>query len=397
MIQLAQHQVDAIRRMQNGCVLRGGTGSGKTLTSLVYIFEEVLGGRTPVHPGHSYEKPINTTNVYVITTPRKRDSNDWVKEASLIPLELEAVDSWNNIKKYEHIKDSVFIFDETKILGYGAWTYSFLRIARNNRWILLTATPADTWQEYAPLFVANGFYKNKTEFEREHIVWARYVKYPKVERYLNISKLIRHRDSILVNMHFERQTVQIHNDILCEYDEVLYSTVLKERWNVYTNEPIRNISELCYVLRKIINSDASRLAAIQPIYERHSRVIIFYNFDYELELLREWCTSNDIVYSEWNGHKHEEIPNTLFWVYLCQYTSAQEAWNCIETDCTIFYSQTYSYKALVQASGRIDRMNTQYKNLYYYHLVSLGSLDEAIQKSLYKKENFNESAWLGGR
>ena len=397
MIQLEHHQIDAINKLKNGCVLRGGTGSGKTLTSLVYVFEKVLGGQSPVHPGHTFRKQIDESKVYIITTPRKRDTCDWEKEAALIPVKLESVDSWNNIKKYEHIKDAVFIFDETKILGYGAWTYSFLKIVKHNRWILLTATPGDTWLEYAPLFVANGFYKNKTEFEREHIVWARYVKYPKVERYLNITKLIKHRDSILVNMHFERSTVQLHNDILCEYDKVLYDVILKDRWNPYTNQPVRNISELCYILRKVLNSDESRVSILLPIYERHKKVIIFYTYDYELEILREWCIDNNIIFAEWNGHKHEVIPNNKTWAYLCQYTSAQEAWNCIETDCIIFYSQTYSYKALIQASGRIDRMNTTYKNLYYYHLISQGSIDESIQKALLHKENFNESAWLGGR
>lgn len=394
MIQLTDYQINAIKRMKNGCVLRGGTGSGKTLTSLVYIFENVLNGQTPIYPGHKYIKTKDTTPVYVITTPKKRDSGDWESEASIIPMKLEIVDSWNNIKKYEKIRDAIFIFDETKITGYGAWTYSFLKIAKNNKWILLSATPGDSFMEYASLFVANGFFKNKTEFEREHVIWSRWSKYPKVERYLGISKLIKMRDSILVEMPSIRATTQKHKNVICDYDQVAYDILYKQRWNFYENKPIRDSSQLCYLLRRLVNSDESRIKALGTIHNKHPRIIIFYNHNHELDILREWCITNNILYSEWNGHNHDPLPDGPVWAYLCQYTAAQEAWNCIETDCITFYSQTYSYKALIQSIGRIDRMNTPYEFLYYYHLTSDSSIDIAIQAALSRKENFNAGNWL---
>ena len=394
MIQLTDYQISAIKKMKNGCVLRGGTGAGKTLTSLVYIFENELEGQTPIYPQHKYVKPKNPLPVYVITTPKKRDSGDWKSEAAIIPMDLHIVDSWNNIKKYERIKDAIFIFDETKITGYGAWAHSFIKIAKNNKWILLSATPGDSFIEYTSLFVANGFYKNKTEFEREHIVWSRFAKYPKVERYMNVSKLIKLRASILVEMPTVRATTQKHKNIICDYDQTGYDILYKKRWNFYDNKPIRDISQLCYLLRRVVNSDSSRLDALDLIFKKHQRLIIFYNYNYELNILREWCKVKKIKYSEWNGHNHDELPTSKEWAYLCQYTAAQEAWNCIETDCTIFYSQTYSYKALTQSAGRIDRMNTPYNFLYYYHLVSASTIDVAIQKALTRKENFNENKWL---
>lgn len=394
MIQLTDYQQSAIKRMKNGCVLRGGTGAGKTLTSLVYIYENVLGGQTPIYPGHGYVIPLDVTPVYVITTPKKRDSGDWTSEAALVPMHLNGVDSWNNIQKYEHVKDAIFIFDETKITGYGAWTYSFIKIAKNNKWILLSATPGDSFIEYASLFVANGFYKNKTEFEREHVVWSRFAKYPKVERYMNMSKLIKLRDSVLIEMPTVRATTQTHKNIICDYDKLDYDILFTKRWNFYDNVPIRDVSQMCYLLRKVVNSDPSRLDALDLINQKHPRLIIFYNYNYELHILRQWCQDRELLYSEWNGHNHDELPDGPTWAYLCQYTAAQEAWNCIETDCTIFYSQTYSYKALTQSAGRIDRMNTPYKFLYYYHLVSRSSIDVGIQQALTRKENFNEGNWI---
>jgi hypothetical protein len=393
-IQLTDYQIDAVEKMHNGCILRGGTGSGKTLTSLVHVFEKILGGSSPLYPGHPYKKALFKIPVYVITTPKKRDSCDWTREASMIPLVLTDIDSWNNIKKYEHIKNAVFIFDESKVIGYGAWTQSFLKITKNNAWVLLSATPGDTWLEYMPVFLANGFYKNKTEFEREHVMWSRFSKYPKVERYFNVPRLIRNRDNIIVDMYDQRATTQHHKDVVCDFNKTHYDILTERRWNIFDNKPIRDISQLCYLLRRLINSDESRLKALVPIYARHSKVIIFYNFNYELDLLRDWCTSNNIVYSEWNGHNHDDIPNAKFWVYLCQYTAAKEAWNCIDTDCIVFYSQTYSYKALIQSAGRIDRMNTTFTHLYYYHLVSIAPIELAIQTSLESKETFNEKRWV---
>lgn len=393
-IQLTDYQIDAVEKMHNGCILRGGTGAGKTLTSLVHVFEKILGGSSPLYPGHSYIRSSLNISVYVITTPKKKDSGDWTRESALVPLLLTCVDSWNNIKKYENVKNSVFIFDESKVIGYGSWTQSFLKITKNNAWVMLSATPGDTWLEYMPVFIANGFYKNKTEFEREHVMWSRFAKYPKVERYLNVSRLIRLRDAILVDMYDQRATTQHHINVICDFDSLSYDTLSIQRWDIENNKPIRDISQLCYALRKVTNSDKSRVDTLLPIYLRHKKVIIFYNFNYELEILRNWCAVNNIVYSEWNGHNHNEIPDSKFWVYLCQYTSAKEAWNCIDTDCIVFYSQTYSYKALIQSAGRIDRMNTMFTHLYYYHLISMAPIELGIQRALERKESFNEGRWI---
>lgn len=395
MIQLTDYQVDAIRKMHNGCILRGGTGSGKTLTSLAYVYETLLHGETPLFPNHGYKKQLENTKVYVITTPKKRDSGDWTSEAANVPMELEKIDSWNNIGKYEDVSDAIFIFDETKVIGYGAWTHSFLKITKKNRWVLLSATPADTWLEYMPVFIANGYFKNKTEFERAHVVWSRFAKYPKVERYIGISKLCWIRDQILVDMHCERRTVQHHVTVMCDYDSISYNIMWNERWDILNKRPFRDISQLCYGVRKLVNSDESRTEHLLPIYEKHRKIIVFYNYNYELDLLRLWCQEHNLVYAEWNGQKHEPVPSGSRWVYLCQYTAAQEAWNCIETDCTVFYSQTYSYKALLQSIGRIDRMNTPFIDLYYYHFMSLSGIDRMIQKALVQKENFNEKRHSG--
>ena len=399
-ISLFDYQLDAVNRMRNGCILCGGVGSGKSRTSLAYYYKEqggVLGTK-------NYVRMKNPKDLYIITTARKRDTLEWEGELSYFLLSTNPkvngyknraiVDSWNNIQKYKNVTDSFFIFDEQRVVGSGVWVKSFLKIAKSNDWILLSATPGDTWQDYIPVFIANGFYRNRTEFCNEHIVYSRFSKFPKIDRYINTGRLIRLRDRILVDMDFKRETIAHHEDIIVQYDIPKYKETMRNRWDPYNNEPITNASGLCYILRKIVNSDESRQIALMDILESRPKVIVFYNFDYELDILKGLHYGKDVQIAEWNGHSHQPIPTSKSWVYLVQYTAGCEGWNCIKTDTIVFYSQNYSYKVMAQAAGRIDRLNTPYTDLYYYHLKSRSGIDLAISKALKDKKKFNETRWV---
>lgn len=399
---LYDYQMEAVKKMRNGCILNGGVGSGKSRTGLFYYFKENGGWIDE----NGYKPMTNSKDLYIITTARKRDSLEWEGELAsylLYPSNDNkfkyyknlnvVIDSWNNIKKYKDVTDTFFIFDEDRVTGNGAWVKTFLTITKSNDWIILSATPGDTWMDYIPVFIANGFYKNRTAFIREHVIYSRYTKFPKVDRYLGTGKLNAYRRKILVDMDFKRPTRAHHEDIYVKYNIPLYKEVGRTRWDPFRDEPIKNASGLCYVWRKIVNSDESRQTALLDIVADHPRVIIFYNFNYELEILKSltYIHNGDALdVAEWNGHKHQPIPDTDKWVYLVQYTSGCEGWNCIKTDTIIFFSQNYSYKTMEQASGRIDRVNTKYIDLYYYHLKSRSGIDLAISKALRDKKNFNE-------
>ena len=394
MLNLYDHQKRAIEKLKPGSVLVGSVGSGKTLTALVYFFEKICGGKTPKPDDNTYSPRYIEKELYVITTAKKRDSLDWEREAANLPLKISSVDSWNNIAKYVGIKDAFFIFDEQRLVGNGVWVKSFLKIAKNNQWILLSATPADSWMDLIPLFIANGFYKNRSEFLRRHVVYSRFSKFPKVERYLEVSRLIAIKDSILINMHFERNTTSHYINVVCNFDKDKQRQLMIERWNIYEQEPVKDVSQLCYLLRKLVNSDTDRLNKLNELRTRHKKIIIFYNFNYELEILRKFSYDNNIPFSEWNGHKHEPIMETDSWLYLVQYTSGSEGWNCTQTDTIIFYSQNYSYRTMTQAAGRIDRLDTKYIDLYYYKFISNSVIDLSIDRALKSKQTFNEHRFM---
>ena len=398
-----QYQLDAILKMHNGCILCGGVGSGKSFTALGYYY--LLSGGDIF--GDEYKAMLDDPpmDLYIITTARKRDTHEWDRE--LIPFLLSTdpkynyyknkvvIDSWNNIKKYVDAKDAFFIFDEQRVVGNGTWVKSFLKITRKNSWILLSATPGDTWSDYIPVFIANGFYRNRSDFSQQHIVYARYCTFPKIDRYINTRKLVRLRERVLVDMDFHRKTESEHIWKYCDYDILKYKQVMKTRWDPYKNEPMQNAAALCYTLRRIVNSAPSRIEELKRILDEHPKAIVFYNFDYERALLIAVLDELSYPYAEWSGHAHQEIPdNRRKWVYLVQYTAGCEGWNCIKTDTTVFFSQNYSYKVMEQAAGRIDRLNTPFERLYFYHLSSKAPMDRAITQAVNAKKIFNERRFV---
>lgn len=401
-MKLRDYQLEAIQKMKTGCILNGGVGSGKSLTSLSYYYMQ-NGGSEIFLTGGKHKKMKDPKDLYIITTARKRDTMEWEGELSHFLLSINPdtsayknkviVDSWNNVKKYKEVKGAFFIFDEQRVVGSGEWVKSFLKIAKANEWILLSATPGDTWSDYIPVFIANGFYKNKSEFLREHAVFARYSKFPKIEKWMGSGKLNRYRRMILVDMKFQRKTEQHHEDVYVDYDITTYKDVMKSRWDIYKQEPIVNAGGLCYTLRRLVNSDQSRASKLLDIFKEHPKMIVFYNFDYELDILKSLDYGKNVTVAEWNGHKHEPTPTKGKWVYLVQYTAGAEGWNCISTDTIVFYSQNYSYKIMHQSAGRIDRLNTPFEDLYYYHLKTRSSIDISIARAIKEKKNFNEKGF----
>ncbi len=381
---LRDYQEKAIEKMHNGCILCGDVGSGKSRTALAYYFKEQGGDIY----SDDYIPMKEPRDLYIITTARKRDTFEW--ESELIHFLLSSkeelsyynnkvvIDSWNNVYKYIDRYGAFFIFDEQRVVGSGSWVKAFLKIAVKNQWILLSATPGDRWHDYIPVFVANGYFKNKTDFERQHVIWNRFTKYPKVDRYINQGILARYRANILVRMKDPRTTRRHRILVMAGYDLDNYNMILNDRWDIYEEKPIKEISKVCYLLRRVCNEDPSRIVELVKLVEDNPKTIIFYNFNYELELIRSALDNMMVPYAEWNGQKHQPIPTGDNWAYLVQYSAGAEGWNCIETNVVILYSQNYSYKITHQAEGRIDRINTPFKDLYFYTLRSASSIDQAI-------------------
>ena len=394
---LSPDQLEAVKKMRNGCILNGGTGSGKSRTALYYYFT-LMGGK--IEP--EYVRMTCPRDLIIITTAKKRDSLEWLDEMApflMTPYKDISiysnniiVDSWNNIKKYTKVVGAFFIFDEDKVTGSGAWVKAFLNIARKNQWIILSATPGDCWMDYWAVFTANGFYKNKSDFVYQHVIYRRFSNYPQVDRYFNTKRLEELRDMILIPINYENHTHKNFIDISCSYDRSAYKEIGRTRWNPFENKPIETAAELCYLQRKVVNSDPSRLNALIDIWKKEKKIIVFYSYDYELDAILSVNWPCKI--KQWNGHKHQPIPEGTEWIYLVNYAAGAEGWNCISTNCIVFFSLQYSYKIFLQTQGRIDRRNTPFTELYYYQLKSNAPIDLAIARALRDKKDFNERRYV---
>jgi len=406
---LDQAQINAVRQLRNGCILCGEVGSGKSRTGLAYYFCKVCGGilnGKDLGLEQDYVPMDHPKDLYIITTARKRDQLEW--DSELVPFLLARnpkdsyygenvkviVDSWNNIKRYVDVKGAFFLFDEQKVVGSGPWSKAFIRISKNNEWIFLSATPGDVWTDYISIFIANGFYRRRSEFLNRHAVYSRYSKYPRIDRFLEIEHLEKLRDSILVNIDYQKPTERHIHECVVGYDRELYRNIMLKRWNPYKDQPIESVSELGYLLRHVVNGDPERGELVIDIQQKHPKLIVFYKFNYELEILKSLAYLENTVVAQWNGIEHEPIPKAERWVYLVQYTAGAEGWNCTQTDTILFYSLDYSYKTMEQAMGRIDRRNTPYHDLYYYTIRSKAPIDIAIARALKQKKNFNESRFF---
>lgn len=374
MIVLDEKQEKALAELKpSGSILVGATGSGKSIVGLEW-----------------YRRKRSTLPLLVITTAKKKDSNEWIEEAAKLDIHNIEVVSWNTIQKYVSINNHVVIFDEHRAIGYGEWAKSFIAIAKNNDWIILTATPGDDWMDFAAVFIAEGFYRNRTAFLNAHVEWNPWVRYPKVLKWHNVWQLIEYRNLITTTLDYQRSALLHTFNIVTEYDKEAYTRALKTRWNPFNDEPIRNAAELCYCLRRISNETTSKLDILGEIFDAKKKLILFYNFKYELEMIRTWCSKNEILLREWNGEKHQDLPNGKSWIYAVQFIAGSEAWNCTSTDTLVFFSQNYSYRLMAQAAGRIDRRNTPYEHLYYYRLFTNSTIDNAINEALERKGKFNE-------
>lgn len=403
MLELGKHQIDAVREMHNGCVLKGGVGTGKSRTSLFYYWTKIAKGSVRTNGVGDWKPAQTPKDLYIITTAKKRDSVDWASELPPFGLSSDGssvagditvkIDSWNNVAAYAEVKNAFFIFDEQRLVGSGAWVKAFIKIAKANEWIVLSATPGDTWMDYVPIFVANGFYKNRTEFIRRHVVYNNFSKFPKIDHYVETQALEKLRRQVLVEMPYLRQTIRHPENIVVNFDKSLYERVTLDRWHILEDRPIKDVQEMFGLMRRVVNTDPDRSAALMQLMEKHDRLIVFYNFNYELDILRTLLTTVNVNFAEWNGQKHQEIPEGEKWIYLVQYTAGAEGWNCITTDAMVFWSLNYSYKVMEQSMGRIDRLNTPYKDLYYYKFRSNSSIDNAISKAIAQKKTFNEKSF----
>ena len=139
--------------------------------------------------------------------------------------------------------------------------------------------------------------------------------------------------------------------------------------------------------------DKSKLDWMRDFLEGYDeRVVVFYNYNAELEQLKQLLERLDRPYSEYNGHRKDlrAFQESSEGVVLANYGSASTGINDFVIASTmVMYSLTTSYIDFEQAKKRIDRIGQTKKPLFYF-LIMKGTIDARVYHSLQEGKDFDE-------
>lgn len=141
--------------------------------------------------------------------------------------------------------------------------------------------------------------------------------------------------------------------------------------------------------RQLCNSKDKQQAFIDLINSINDRVVVFYNFDSELDTLKTLVKDRPIA--EVNGHTNTEqiYHDNDNCVLFVQYQAGARGLNLQDGNKIIYYSLTLSSDLFEQSKKRIHRIGTKYP-CFYWILQTKDSVEESIYKSLNRQEDYNE-------
>lgn len=138
------------------------------------------------------------------------------------------------------------------------------------------------------------------------------------------------------------------------------------------------------------NSD--KIAALKDLIEStEDRLIIFYNFNGELEVLRDLCASVERPVSIICGNikdlsSYEKSKDS---VTLVQYQAGAMGLNLQKSNKIVYFTPPLSSEFFEQSKKRIHRIG-QDRTCFYYYLICSGSIEEKIYRTLAMRKDYTE-------
>lgn len=158
------------------------------------------------------------------------------------------------------------------------------------------------------------------------------------------------------------------------------------------------LTELLYCRQLCGAYNPEKLAALSDLLQSsNDRFIVFYNFNDELDAIRELCKQLKRPVSEINGHTKtttafEKYDNA---VLLGQYQSASMGLNLQAANKIIYFTPPLSSELYEQSKKRTHRIG-QEKPCFYYRLICKNSVEVDIYETLEKRQNYTEKLFLKG-
>lgn len=384
MINLYSYQEEYFKHVKPNYIYDMDTGTGKTIMGLHH------------HQTYFKDKPL-----LIVAPASKINEGGWQRTIDEHYPNIEYDTCTYNMlgKKWSQYKDWFVIFDECHRLknSCGVWGkagYNLTKISAG--FILLSATAIPNgWEDSINYFKMFGLAKNKTQFIRNEAITTMDYGYMEILGWKNENKLknmwksiSRHLSKdeatdlpplVFENVYFKASATYktIKKDRI--YNDVLYDNQMKLRHGLRLNTNLKNKIEY---IKDFVDST-------------NDNIIIFYNYDEELKLLKEnidkktyLCNGSIKDYpkkSEWDS-----IKNT---VTLANYKSGSEAVEFTYANIIVYFSPTESYTEYYQSYGRCYR-NGQTKKVTAYKFITDNTIEADIYKALDSKQDFNINLWL---
>lgn len=188
----------------------------------------------------------------------------------------------------------------------------------------------------------------------------------------------------------EQTYIDVRVDTSKEYKQFMKDSII----TINDTELIgdTSLTKLLYARQLCGMYSQDKLRAFSELLESTSdRLIVFYNFDYEYELLRHACELIERAYSTINGKAHDlyAYENEIDSVTFCQYQAASMGLNLQKANKIIYFSPTLRCEHWMQSQKRIHRIG-QNKSCFYYKMIVKNSVEEKIYEALERGVDYTD-------
>lgn len=400
---LYEYQKKVIDKADSSWLFALGTGTGKTILSI-----------------HHYLKHYNGESLLIIAPAQKVLEGGWDREVQRvanfynIQIQYDVMSYGVLAKKWNLYKGWFVIFDECHYVKNptsqrGKAALNLTRISTN--FSLLSATPSSNgWADTINYMLMFNFYRNKTQFIKEHAIHE-----TKFFGQKQIKVIADWKDQDKLKMLYQSISTKLSKDDCLDLPPLIfedvyfkvskeYEIIRKKRVLETENGPIAydTVMKLQHGLRFYANQK-DKLSYTEMLAEStNENIVIFYYYQQEKDDLVKVLAKNKKIYEVSGKVNHlpsrdqwDELKNT---VTLVQYQAGAAGIELQYCNLVIFYTPTFSFQDYDQALGRAYR-NGQTKKVTVYRYITKKSVEEHVYRSLAEKKDFTESLfkeYVGG-
>lgn len=363
---------------------------------------------------NDWKEHFNTyyDNVYVWDLTKKKDFENFIDDALLKPETFTSIGIINYELAFRRsellqLNNFTLMLDESSMIqNEKAKRTRFILNLRAENIILLSGTPVggkyeNLWSQCRLL----GWYISKTEF------WNRYIK----TRLIDVNGFSLPIVVGYTNIRDLKDNLRLHGAVFLKSSEVLdlpeqvdikqYVESTKEYKSFKKNSIIEVEDETLVgdnILKKMLYErqlcgeyNENKLNALKEIMEStNNRLIIFYNFTKEKDLIVDICKKLNKSYSIINGEikdlkAYEDNEDSIT---IVQYQAGAMGLNLQKANKIIYFTLPLSSELFEQSKKRIHRIG-QVDTCFYYYLLAKGTIEESIYKTLLMRKDYTNELY----